>query len=52
MLLVEASKTSSVVEPSIAIEGPISSQLMPAKRVMFLPLFLGILKKARLPRGE
>jgi hypothetical protein len=37
----------------VAIEGSIPpSQLMLAKRVVFLPLFLGILKKARLPRGE
>jgi hypothetical protein len=52
VLPVEASKTSLAVEHSIAIEGPIPSQLMLAKRVVFLPLFLGILKKAHLPRGE
>ncbi len=47
----QASKTSLVVEPSTAIEGPMPSQPMLAKRVVFLPLFLGTLKKARLPRG-
>ncbi len=31
---------------------PIPSQPMLAKRVVFLPLFLGTLKKTRLPWGE
>ena len=40
-----------VVEPSTVTKGPMPSQLMLARRVIFLPLFLGTLKKARSPRG-
>ena len=39
-------------ETNYAIEGPIPSQPILAKRVVFLPLFLGTLKKALLPQGE
>jgi hypothetical protein len=47
--MLHVDKTSLVVESSTTIEGPIPSQPMLAKRVVFLTLFLGTLKKARLP---
>jgi len=36
----------------VAIEGPIPSKFMLESSVVFVPLFLGILKKALCPRGE
>ena len=44
-------KTSLVVEASIAIVGPIPSKLILESSVVFVPLFLGMLKKALCPRG-
>src|SRR5215210_6905398 len=40
------------MESSAAIEGPIPSQPMLEKRVVFLPLILGTLKNALLSRGK
>ncbi len=35
-----------------SIEGPMPSKLMLESSVVFVPLFLGTLKKALCPRGE
>src|SRR5215212_5677458 len=45
----QASKTSLVVEPSTAKQGPTHRRVMLASSVTFLPQFLGALPKARLP---
>jgi hypothetical protein len=36
----------------VAIEGPMPSKLMLESSVVFVPLFLGVLKKALCPGGE
>jgi hypothetical protein len=47
-----ASNTTSVVEPWVAIEDPMPSKLRLESSIVFVPLFLGSLKKSPRPRGE
>ncbi len=47
-----ASKTALFVEPRTARVGPIPSELMLAKSVVFLPRLRGVLQYARLPRRD
>ena len=48
----QVSKTSLVLEPSTAIEGPTPSQPMLATRVVLLPLFPGHLEEGSLAAGR